>query len=77
MTCEKDIERLELKICNTNTRINEVEGRVRRVETQQAVSDVTITNHAGMLNKIHLNTTWLLRLIIGFMVVAILGLLIQ
>ena len=77
MSWEKDIERLEHKICKANDRIYDVEGRVRTMETRQACSEINIKAHAAILEKIHLNTTWLLRLIIGFMVVAILGLLIQ
>ncbi len=75
MSHEKDIERLELKICNVYSRIDTVEGRVRGVETRQAVADVNIQHHEEKLDKIHNNTTWLLRLVIGLIVTGIFALL--
>ena len=46
-------------------RLDGHEGRIRLLETQQAVSDTNVTHIKASLDKIHAGQTWLIRLVIG------------
>lgn len=51
-----------------------IEKRVTDLETRTAVAENNIENIKKTLNKIESNTTWLLRIVIGAIILAILGL---
>lgn len=60
----------------TESRIISLEGRVAALESRVAVTESDIKNITKTLDKIDNNTTWLLRIMISAIVVALLGLVI-
>jgi uncharacterized membrane protein len=57
----------------TEERLSYVEMKVATLETRLAVAENNIQNINEKLNKIESNTTWLLRIIIGAIILAVLG----
>jgi hypothetical protein len=54
-------------------RIASLEHRISTLETRITVAEVNIDHINRKLDKIDSNTTWLLRIVIGFAVTAVLG----
>lgn len=61
---------------NMEERVVTLEGRVANLEARVAVAENDINYTKETLKKIDSNTTWLLRIIVGTIITAILGLLI-
>jgi hypothetical protein len=57
----------------TDARLKELEDRVTRMETNQAVSGVVGSHLERRLDKIESTLTWLVRLIVGAMITALLA----
>lgn len=58
-------------------RVNRLESDVADLRTRMAVAESNIENVKEDLTSIKNNTTWILRLIIGAFVMALIGLLIK
>jgi hypothetical protein len=58
-------------------RLKDIESRVARIETMQAVADALGKTIESRLGKIEDTLTWLVRLIIGAMIMAILAFMIS
>lgn len=58
-------------------RVVHLEGRVANLESRVAVAENDINYTKETLKKIDSNTTWLLRIIVSTIVVAIMGMLIK
>lgn len=58
-------------------RVDKIEHRMTQVETRLAVAESNIKDIKEDISSIKQNTTWILRLIIGVIVVALLGVIIQ
>jgi hypothetical protein len=58
-------------------RLKDIENRVARIETMQAVADALGKTIESRLGKIEDTLTWLVRLIIGAMIMAILAFMIS
>ncbi|MED1287298.1 hemolysin XhlA family protein [Bacillus mycoides] len=50
---------------------------IRNLETRTTVNEKDIVNITKLLDKIGANTTWILRIIIGAIVTALIGLLLK
>ncbi|OOR18172.1 MULTISPECIES: hemolysin XhlA family protein [Bacillus cereus group] len=50
---------------------------IRNIETRTTVNEKDIVNINKLLDKISANTTWILRIIIGAIVTALIGLLLK
>ena len=61
----------------TDARLTHIENRLSAAETRDAVSDVHRTNVEKRLTNIEGSLTWLVRLIIGAILLAILGFALQ
>ncbi|MBM7717227.1 hypothetical protein JOC94_004252 [Bacillus thermophilus] len=57
-----------------DTRIDRLEERMTNVETRLAVAESNIKDIKEDISSIKSNTTWILRLIIGVIIMALLGL---
>lgn len=57
-----------------DTRIDRLEERMTNVETRLAVAESNIKDIKEDISSIKSNTTWILRLIIGAIIMALLGL---
>ena len=55
----------------------DLDGRVRGLEVKAAATDEKFITAFKTLDKIDKNTTWLVRLIIGTLIVGLLALLVQ
>lgn len=55
-------------------RLVSLETRVTSLETRVAVAESNIEHINKKLDKIDSNTTWLLRIVVGVIVIAVLGL---
>ncbi|MDX8367866.1 hemolysin XhlA family protein [Cytobacillus sp. IB215665] len=58
-------------------RLASMEKRMNKVEQRLAVAESNIKDIKETLSSIKNNTTWIIRLIIGAIIMAVLGLLIQ
>lgn len=54
-------------------KVSALEVRIAALETRISVAEVNIEHINRKLDKIENNTTWLLRLVIGAIVLAVLG----
>lgn len=68
---------VETLVKNNKERIDSLETRVTNLETRVAVAENNIENINKKLDKIDNNTTWLLRIVIGAIILAVLGFIIQ
>lgn len=58
-------------------RLDSHAGRIRLLETQQAVSDARADHISASLDKIHAGQTWLIRLVIGGLVAGVIAFVIR
>ncbi|WP_018923878.1 hemolysin XhlA family protein [Salsuginibacillus kocurii] len=68
------ISRNEQEIERVKEDVKGLEQDVRTVETRTTLSEQKIKNVEKDIQSIHSNTTWILRLIVGTIVAALLGL---
>lgn len=55
---------------------NRMDDRVNKLDTRQTRTEVRTDHIESQMNSIHRNTNWILRIIIGAIVAALLGLII-
>lgn len=65
------------KRMDVESRVLSLEGRVSSLESRVAVAENNIDTINRKLDKIESNTTWVLRLVIGAIILAIVGFLIS
>lgn len=65
------------QLLQLHRRVDSHDGRLRLLETQQAVSVSQIDHISASLDKIHAGQTWLIRLVIGGLVAGVIAFLIQ
>ncbi len=58
-------------------RLRQVEERLTRIERDDAVANVHRANVEKRLDKIESSTTWLVRLILGAITMAVIGFIVQ
>lgn len=61
----------------TRHEFKQLDSRVNRLEIQHTRSETRIDHVEKKLDKIDSNTTWILRLIVGGIIMAVLGFFIQ
>ncbi len=71
---EKDVE---LAVDYLRNGQKELDGRVRTLEVKAAATDEKFITAFRMLDKIDKNTTWLVRLVMGTLIVGLLAMLIR
>ncbi|MDM5189036.1 hemolysin XhlA family protein [Bacillus sp. DX4.1] len=73
----EELKELKQKIDNLKLEQKEVIRDIRNLETRTIINEKDITTINKQLEKISMNTTWILRIIIGAVVTGILGLVIK
>ncbi|SFI28387.1 MULTISPECIES: hemolysin XhlA family protein [unclassified Bacillus (in: firmicutes)] len=73
----EDIEDLNEKLENIRIEQKEIMRDIRNLETRVTISEKDITTINKQLEKISVNTTWILRIIISAIVMGVLGLLMK
>ncbi|OPA10743.1 hemolysin XhlA family protein [Bacillus cereus] len=68
------MEDLYVKIDSIKTEQKEIMRDIRNLETRTTINEKDISTINKQLEKISLNTTWILRLVISTIIMAILGL---
>jgi uncharacterized protein involved in exopolysaccharide biosynthesis len=61
----------------TEERVQKLEDRVTNLETRVAVAESNIIDIKDYLTSIKSNTSWILRIVIGAIILALLGLIIK
>ena len=74
---ETRIVRLEKDIEENKRDITQNRGDIMELKTRLAIAENNIQDIKGELTSIKSNTTWIIRLIIGAMVLAIIGFIIS
>ncbi|WP_242144753.1 MULTISPECIES: hypothetical protein [unclassified Bacillus cereus group] len=70
----EEIDYLKSKMEDLKSNQKEIMRDVRNLETRTTINEKDISTINKQLEKISLNTTWILRIIISSIIVAILGL---
>ncbi|EMA6343068.1 hemolysin XhlA family protein [Bacillus cytotoxicus] len=73
----EEIDHLKSKIEDLKSNQKEIMRDVRNLETRTTINEKDISTINKQLEKISLNTTWILRIIISSIIVAILGLIMK
>lgn len=73
----EDIEDLNGKLENLRIEQKEIMRDIRNLETRVTISEKDITTINKQLEKISVNTTWILRIIISAIIMGVLGLLMK
>jgi chromosome segregation ATPase len=68
---------MEQRVENLEQRVNGLESHVNKIETRLAVAESNIKEIFKKLDSIDNNTTWILRLILGALILSIIGLVIK
>ncbi|MCU4948961.1 MULTISPECIES: hemolysin XhlA family protein [Bacillus cereus group] len=71
------MEDIKKKIEELTLEQKEIMREIRNLETRTTINEKDISTVNKQLEKISLNTTWILRIIIGAVVTGILGLVIK
>lgn len=74
--CEK-MEDLYAKIVDLKTGQKEIMQDIRNLETRTTISEKDIAMLNKQLEKINLNTTWILRIVISSVIMAVLGMVLK
>jgi len=69
-----DMENIKKKIEELTLDQKEIMREIRNLETRTTINEKDIATINKQLEKISLNTTWILRIIIGAIVTGVLGL---
>ncbi|MEW9139065.1 hemolysin XhlA family protein [Bacillus wiedmannii] len=73
----KEIQDLKQEIQQIKSDQKDMQRDIRGLETRTTVNEKDIVNINKLLDKISANTTWILRIIIGAIVTALIGLLLK
>ena len=73
----QDIQELKLEIQRIKSDQKDMQRDIRNLETRTTVNEKDIVSINKQLEKISVNTTWILRIIIGAIVTALIGLLLK
>ncbi|HDR8172035.1 TPA: hemolysin XhlA family protein [Bacillus thuringiensis] len=73
----QDIQELKLEIQRIKSDQKDMQRDIRNLETRTTVNEKDIVSINKQLEKISANTTWILRIIIGAIVTALIGLLLK
>ncbi|EOW9528976.1 hypothetical protein ACO11K_002696 [Bacillus cytotoxicus] len=73
----EEIDHLKSKMEDLKSNQKEIMRDVRNLETRTTINEKDISTINKQLEKISLNTTWILRIIISSIIVAILGLIMK
>ncbi|MBK5492900.1 hemolysin XhlA family protein [Bacillus sp. TH13] len=71
------MEDVYVKIDSLKTEQKEIMRDIRNLETRTTINEKDISTINKQLERISLNTTWILRIVIGTVVMAVLGLLLK
>lgn len=72
-----EIQDLKQEILQIKSDQKDMQRDIRSLETRTTVNEKDIVNINKLLDKISANTTWILRIIIGAIVTALIGLLLK
>ncbi|MES1053533.1 hypothetical protein FOA24_31795 [Bacillus thuringiensis] len=73
----QEIQDLKQEILQIKSDQKDMQRDIRNLETRTTVNEKDIVNINKQLEKISANTTWILRIIIGAIVTALIGLLLK
>ncbi|MBL3820765.1 hemolysin XhlA family protein [Bacillus sp. BSL6] len=73
----QEIQDLKQEIQQIKSDQKDMQRDIRNLETRTTVNEKDIVNINKLLDKISANTTWILRIIIGAIVMALIGLLLK
>ncbi|MED1302660.1 hypothetical protein BK704_20985 [[Bacillus thuringiensis] serovar konkukian] len=73
----QEIQDLKQEILQIKSDQKDMQRDIRSLETRTTVNEKDIVNINKQLEKISANTTWILRIIIGAIVTALIGLLMK
>ncbi|EJQ92811.1 MULTISPECIES: hemolysin XhlA family protein [Bacillus] len=73
----QEIQELKQEIQRIKLDQKDMQRDIRNIETRTTVNEKDIVNINKQLEKISANTTWILRIIIGAIVTALIGLLLK
>ncbi|MGW6151500.1 hemolysin XhlA family protein [Bacillus mycoides] len=73
----QEIQHLKQEIQQIKLDQKDMQRDIRNIETRTTVNEKDIVNINKQLEKISANTTWILRIIIGAIVTALIGLLLK
>ncbi|MFV1455964.1 hemolysin XhlA family protein [Bacillus mycoides] len=73
----QEIQDLKQEIQQIKSDQKDMQRDIRNLETRTTVNEKDIVNITKLLDKIGANTTWILRIIIGAIVTALIGLLMK
>ncbi|MFF2341694.1 MULTISPECIES: hemolysin XhlA family protein [Bacillus] len=73
----QEIQDLKQEIQQIKSDQKDMQRDIRNIETRTTVNEKDIVNINKQLEKISANTTWILRIIIGAIVTALIGLLLK
>ncbi|WP_144608514.1 hemolysin XhlA family protein [Bacillus cereus] len=73
----QEIQDLKQEILQIKSDQKDMQRDIRSLETRTTVNEKDIVNINKQLEKISANTTWILRIIIGAIVTALIGLLLK
>ncbi|WP_426940673.1 hemolysin XhlA family protein (plasmid) [Bacillus mycoides] len=73
----QEIQDLKQEIQQIKLDQKDIQRDIRNIETRTTVNEKDIVNINKQLEKISANTTWILRIIIGAIVTALIGLLLK
>ena len=71
------LEDVYVKIDSLKAEQKEIMRDIRNLETRTTINEKDISTINQQLEKISMNTTWILRIVIGAVVMAILGLILK
>ncbi len=71
------LEAVYAKIDSLKAEQKEIMRDIRNLETRTTINEKDISTINQQLEKIGMNTTWILRIVIGAVVMAILGLILK
>ncbi|MGQ3740897.1 hemolysin XhlA family protein [Bacillus sp. Fil] len=71
------MEDVYVKIDSLKAEQKEIMRDIRNLETRTTINEKDISNINKQLEKISLNTTWILRIVISAIVMAVLGLILK
>ncbi|MDZ5478248.1 hemolysin XhlA family protein [Bacillus thuringiensis] len=71
------MEDVYVKIDSLKAEQKEIMRDIRNLETRTTINEKDISTINQQLEKISLNTTWILRIVIGAIVMAVLGFLLK
>ncbi|MHB0799843.1 hemolysin XhlA family protein [Bacillus thuringiensis] len=71
------MEDVYVKIENLKAEQKEIMRDIRNLETRTTINEKDISTINKQLEKISLNTTWILRIVVSAIVMAILGLILK